>query len=492
MLSRRCAMQLLKRFVVITAISLCLMLCSAWGQDDSAVKPMEPQAAEQDNGAAATASDQQAGPTLTPDTNPPTGAKALGLGYLEGGENQLSGGLSFMEAGDTNPQLGSKGTSIGSWTTVSGQLALDRSWKSNTLELQYMAGGFIPNTKQALGASQAHQLGVSDIIKAGRWSFMLSDDAVYAPEGGYGFGGLASAAGQGIGLGSFTGLNPSLMNEQNAFLLGRRVSNTSAAQLTYHLSAHSSVTLVGTYGLLHFMDAGFIDSNHVISEAGYNYAPTRHDTFYLNYAFGQFHFGGPTSAGLKSHSVTLGYTRRVTGRLLFDVAAGPQLISSKSWVSVPLLQLGPFVLFGLEKETFRHISWTGYGGLKYSLGRTNMSLSYQRSAMGGSGLLAGAETSGVQGSIGRTLGHRWDTNVMFGLSHSTGLGGAGALVYNTFYAGANVHRRLWRNERLEFNYQLQRQTTDVPCTAGIACGTDFVRHVFGVGFGWQFRPIRIG
>lgn len=486
-------MRRLNRLIAITMLSSCLLAASAWAQDES-VQPVAPlPAIGQDNGSnqgnSSNNAGQQDAPTITPDTNPPTGARDLTLGVLEGGDNELSGGLNFMETGDTNPQLSKGGTKIGAWTSLSGNLALDRSWKSNTLKVQYTAGGFLPNTASLLGPTQAHQFGLSDMFTTGRWSLLLSDDAVYAPEGGYGFGGLGTAAGQ-LGISSFTGLSPSLMNEQNAFVMGRRLSNTSVGQVRYNLSAHSSFTLVGSYGLLHFMDSGLIDSHRVIAEAGYDYAPTQHDTFYLNYAFGQFHFGGPTNGGLKAHSVVLGYTRRLTGRLLFDVAAGPQLISTESTVSVPLFQLGPFVIFGLEKEAFRRVSWTAHTGLKYHLGRTGLSVSYQRAAMGGSGVLAGAETSGVHGSVDRTVGHWWDTSAAVGYAHSAGLGGSGGRAYNTTYVRAAVHRRLGRTKRLEFSYQLQHQATNVPCTSSV-CATDFLRHVFGIGFGWQFRPIRI-
>ena len=483
-------MRLLNRFIAITMLSFCLLAPLAWAQDDS-VQPVAPLPAIGQQDATSANVDQQQSteqPATSPDTRPPSGAQDLTIGFPENGRNYLKGYFDFLQTVDTNPQLGPHHALVGTITNLIGDVALDRSGKSSSFELQYMGAGFIP-THQQFGNTQAHQLGVSQAITTGRWALLLADEAIYSPEGGYGFGGLGATAGLGVGSQTFTGLNPGLINQQTAFFAARRIDNTSLAQVQYSLSARSSITTYGSYGMLHFLDGGFIDSDQVMANVGYNYSPTRHNTFSLTYGYGQFHFGGESNTGLKAHSVNLGYARRVTGRLSVQIFAGPQLITTQSLVSVPLLQLGSFIISGLEKENFRRLSWSGYSDVKYSMGRTDLTLSFMRSVTGGSGLLAGAQTTDVQASVGRAVGRSWSARINSGYAHS-GSVGAGVGSYNAVYGGAGLHRRIGHASGLDLTYQLQRQRSDAVCTSAV-CGGDFLRHVFGVGVRWQFRPIRL-
>lgn len=466
-----------------------LLLASAWAQDATSAQPLQPTPAiGQEDSANGNAQEQQnSQATTVPDTNPPSGVQDLTLGFTEGAQNYLSGRFQFLETADTNPEGSRHGALVGTITNMIGEVDLDRTWKTNRLKLQYIGAGFIP-THQAFGNRQAHQLGISEMITSGRWSLLLADEAGYSPEGGFGFGGMGSAAGFGPGSQIFTGLNPALANQQSAFFSARRVNNTSVAQVQYGLSARSSITLYGSYGLLHFLDGGFIDSNQVFAGAGYNYSATSHDTFSLSYSYGQFHFGGVSNSGLKSHSVNLGYTRRVTGRLTFDVFAGPQLVFTRALVSVPVLQLGPFVLYRQENENFRRLSWSGRSDLKYRVRRTDLTLSYLRSITGGSGVLAGAQTSFAQASLGHPLSHWWHATAMFGYALNNALG-VGSGSYDSLYGGGALHRALGRNAGLDFSYELQRETSNACATSGCVVGA--VRHVFGVGFEWQPGPIRL-
>ena len=481
-------MQLPKRFIAITMLSSCLLASAALAQDDS-VQPVAPLPPVAQGNPSNTVDQQQATlqSGMSPDTNPPSGAQDLTIGFPEGGRNYLKSYLNVLEIVNTNAEL-ARNAHFTSMTNLIGDVALDRSGKQNRFELQYMGAGFLP-IHQQFGNTQAHQLGISQSITLGRTSFFLADEAVYSPEGGFGFGGLGAAAGLGPGSQIFTGLNPNLINSQTALFEARRLTNTSVAQVEHNLSARSSITAYGSYGMLHFFDTGFIDSQQVLANVGYNYSLSRHNTVSLTYGYGQFHFGGASNTGMKAHSLNLGYARRVTGRLSFRISAGPQLIFTQSRVTVPILQLGPFVLFGIEKENFRRLSWSGYSDAKYRMGRTDLDLSFMRSVTGGSGLLAGAQTDYVQASVHRAIGRVWSARVNAGYAHSASVGAAVGR-YNGVYAGAGLHRRVGRGSGLDLTYQLQRQTSHGTCVS-TACGADSLRNVFGVGYHWQFRPIRL-
>lgn len=471
------------RTIFISMLLAGVLLTLAWGQEDTSMKPVDAYPpVGQENTTAADANVQQNQQEISPDTNPPTGAQELTLGSLESGRNYLNGSFRFNQMANFN----NNGSQWGTVTNLIGQMALNRTGKSSSFALQYGGAGFIP-TNQHFGASQAQQLGISETLTGGRWSLFLADEAVYSPEGGYGFGGLGLAGGFGSQI--FTGLSPNLANQQTALVEARRVGNTSLAQVQYKLSARSSITAFGTYGLLHFVDPGFIDSNQVLGQIGYNYSPTRHDTVSLSYGYGQFHFGGGTNSGLKSHSLDLGYVRRITGRLTFDLAAGPQLIFTQSFVTVPILQLGPFIIYGTTKENFRRLSWSGRSNVQYSLGRNHLTLSYLRAVTGGSGVLAGAQTSAGQAAIEHIFNHSWSGGLNFGYAHNGALAAASG-GYSSLYGGARMQRHVGREGDLSFSYRLQRQQTSRACSASV-CGLDLLQHIIGVGFQWQFRPIRL-
>ena len=63
-------------------------------------------------------------------------------------------------------------------------------------------------------------------------------------------------------------------------------------------------------------------------------------------------------------------------------------------------------------------------------------------------------------------------------------------IYRDWFAGVTLNHALSRRLSIFLSYQAQRQTTNFVC-AGVACGSEFTRHLISVGLTdrLQARPI---
>ncbi len=473
-------------------ISFTLFTSAAWSQQKGSgvTTPLAPypalssgDARSQDAG-----QDTNNGPTLegnplTQDKRPLSGAQELTLGGVSKAHGFLLPSFQFTQGLDTN-SFSSPGPSRREWlSTLAGHMALQKTWAHSQVNIDYVGGRFFSSTRSNLNAA-FHQVSFAQTIKGGRWEMLLADQFAYLPEASFGFTGFGGLEGSSSALsGALTsplpGLNPAFLPSQTT-LTGRtrRTSNISLAQLTYTASPRSSFTFSGSYGILRFRESGFINSNNAMFRTGYNYALTGRDTIAIIYGFSTFRFA---SAGqnLNNHIVQLSYGRRVTGRLALQLAAGPQIITSRNSSR------------GLDERLF----WSAQASLLYRLSKTDLSLSYLRYITGGSGALAGAETDSVQATLGRQLSRMWSGSVSLGFAHNTSLGqstiGPNGPRYDSWYSKVALSRPLGRYVSLQFFYNLQFQNSNVSvCTAG-TCGTSLVRHQIWVGFNWHWRPIRI-
>jgi len=74
--------------------------------------------------------------------------------------------------------------------------------------------------------------------------------------------------------------------------------------------------------VLHFLDDGFLNSSGTVFQAGYNRKATREDTVAVLYRFTGFQYSN-LDQSIESHVMQLSYGRQLTGRMAFQVAAGP-------------------------------------------------------------------------------------------------------------------------------------------------------------------------
>lgn len=414
-----------------------------------------------------------------PDTRPPTGAEEIGVGLRHQGRNYIVPALQVFAYGDSNRTIstsGQPGTELAG--TVVARLAVQHVTRTSQLTLDYMGGGLFYARESDLN-STLHQFGITQAFTGRRWALVLNDRAGYMPESSFGFGGFGSL-GSGIpgGFGSSLGnLGPAFSSEATLVTgRGYRIDNTTTAEVQYVASPRSTFTATAAYGLLRFEEGGLVDSDHRIFAGGYNYNLTRRDTLGVTYGVSLFHFRG-SNRGFDDHFVQLVYGRRITGRLAFELAGGPQLDIFKN---------------SLTSST-RHYFWNLHSSLRYRWPRSDLEISYGRYTSSGSGLLYGAETDQVGVSASRRFTRNWSGSFSPGYARNTNLEqttAAGTSVdFNSYYAGFGLQRALGRYADLSLNYTFQGQKTDSTDPLGAMINSTLTRHTFGLGFSWHGRQL---
>lgn len=413
----------------------------------------------------------------TPDTRPLSGAEEITTGFQHGARNYVVPSLQVNVYGDTNQVSAATGARDVQMTgSIVGRLSLRHVTRKNHLTLDYMGGGLLYSRNSDFN-SMMHQFGISDSFKGRRWGLTLSDRASFLPESPFGFSGFG-----GIGSGLTTNLpnlNPLYStNESIISSRGDRINNTVVLELSYMASARSTLTLSGSYGLLRFREPTGIDSENRIYTAGYDRQVTRRDTVGIVYGYSQIRFQG-IDLGIDDHFMQLSYGRRVTGRVAFEVAAGPMI------------------------DVYRHsttssdqrYSWNAHSSLRYRLPRANLGFSYSHLTTNGSGVMFGAETDRFEGSVGVRLTRNWSGSINPGYARNSRLRqttvGNTSVSFDSLQGGVSLSRSLGRYMDVSFRYSVQDQSVSVGGTPASAGGSTFVRHLFGFGFNWHTRPLDI-
>jgi hypothetical protein len=470
----------LVRALFLVMVALCAL--PAWSQqkDPRLNQPVQPlpgvSSGESSSKGSPNAAGDQAN-AMKPDTRPLSGAEQFSLGSPGGGRSILTLNIRFRELADSNNSSGT-GTDWTSASVVNGDIGIQHNSARSEFTAVYAGGGTLYNTRVDQNET-FHQVSLTERILGRRWTLLLSDAAGYLPEASFGFGGLNGGLGS-LG-GPFGNLNP-LFDPSQSILTGRarRISNTFVGEVQYTISPRAAFTVSGSYGLLHFLDDGFIDNRSVGLRTGYNYALNSRDTIGVNYGFNRFSFNGQDA--LMNHVAQLAYGRRITGRLALQLYGGPSFTT--------------FETSAASASRGIDFSWSAGALLRYQMARTGVSLSYLHGISGGAGIFAGAERDEIQTTVDRKLTRQLSGGANFGFARNAGLGqalGSGAVVpsntrFNSLYGGVSLNRPLGRRLSLAFSYTLERQTASNAVCITAICGATYLRHQFGLGLNWSLRP----
>jgi len=482
----------LKHFMrVIVFVAAALATC--WAQTDTSQN--------------ANAGDQQ--PTTAPapafgqDSTPPANVDNPPISGLDqpsfepGVLNRsfLIPGAHISQAVDTNVAGSTGNTAINGVTRVLGSLALQKLWSHFDSSLDYIGGGsFYSN--QSVGATQNHNLDADERLLWRTGQLAVRDSFSYLPEGAFGYGSYGGAGalggtgggglggtGGGLGIGSIGGSN--FFGPGQFASLGQepRITNTALADITESLSPRSSVTLAGSYGLVHFnsSNTGLINSRQVAAQAGYNYQFNRANQVALVYGYQNFRYPNVTAGDFQTHLFHVLYGHRISGRMDLVFGGGPQITEIHSPVS----------------GNSNRISASGRASLRYRFQVWSTSLSYSRYNSSGSGFFAGATSDLVRLTASRTVGRLYDLSTDVGYTRNsrilpTVVNVPGA-TYNYWYGGGAVHRQFGRDFDGFVSYQFNRLGFDKTfCTVGVNnCSSNSQRHVVIIGLDWHPRPIRL-
>jgi hypothetical protein len=480
----------------LALVVLAMGVSATWAQQqapqqtqDQATQPIpayhSPLASMADNGSAqdTVASAQD----LTPDTRSLAGAQDLSLGAPKLSHSFWQPNANISSTIDSNPLNPTNGVGWTTWTSILAGIDVHRISGNSDLTLTYLGGGSISNDSSNNNAI-IQQLGLLDRFTFRRYSISLIDQLGYLPESAFGYGGLYGGTYSGIGLQNGFIPNQSILTSQ-----GQRVSNVALGEFNTFLTPRSTITVVGSYGILHYFDNDLQNTNETTIQAGYNYQLTRKDTIAVIYLFEGFRYSN-ISQSINTHAFLLSYARRVTGRLAFQISAGPNVAFS----NIPISNSSGVPVSTGPSTNATQLFWDLNVSLMYQL-RRNLALSgsYSHGVTGGSGVLAGSVTDTLSGSVSRQLTRTMNVAWSTGYSRNNGLAltsppsttvQATNQTYNYFYSGVNLSRALGRSAALTVGYQVEYQNSNSLFCITVPCTTSFVRNDITFSLGWRPAP----
>jgi len=408
-------------------------------------------------------------PESQPDTHFLSGAESIGLGSLQALRSLFDPALRITQSADAGVVAGH----TNSVTSLGGSLLFERHGKQSHLTALYN-GAHTFYRPDSLFDRPYHGLAVSEELQRGRWTLRLRDDMALSPESAFGnlpTGGAASGPDS-----SLTGIKPSLA-PSDTIATGRtkRLNNTALGELSYGLTRRTAMTLVGSYGVLHFLDSGFIGSRQTSGRIGLDHALNAKNSLALNYGFDDLRFSGSTSR-MQSHLMQMALGRRITGRLALQLAAGPQILHPRNYGAFNANSWG----------------WSMFSALSYQQRFSSYALSYFRGITGGSGVLLGSRTDTISASATHQFARSWSASVNGGYARNNNLtsNGTTASRFENWFGGVTLDRALGQHARMGMNYTFQDQNHIEICPVA-SCGVQSPRQLFTVSLEWHLRPARL-
>ena len=423
---------------------------------------------------------------VTPDPNTLAGAAPFTLGSLQHRVNIFDPGVSVSELGQFVPGNSGKSITAGE-TIVNGSLNFNRTWSEYHFTTLY-TGGETFNEGYGQAATffgvtpkhfQFHDLVVTQQADWARWHILLLDDFTASPG--------AAFSGQGMGgpglAGEFsTMLGASLNSVGQSFLpsenintsLAMRLRNSVLAQAQYALSRRSAITLAAAYGFLHFDVPGFQNSEMINVQGGYDYLLDPSDSFAILASYGKINYTG-SARTTTDYGGALAFGRKITGRLAFQVAAGPQEIRM-----VVAGGTGNFNLLFVSVNS----------ALTYQRRRGGLSVNFVRGLNSGSGVFFGATSDTVSGTAHYQFSRNWIGSINGGssLNYDLAPAGAAATKFYNWFAGANLGRPLGQHAAFNLSYGALEQNNPIGCTVAL-CGGTGLQQTVGISLNWHLLPV---
>ncbi len=422
------------------------------------------------------------GQRLNPDTRSLAGVQTVSLGVPALEHSYWQPSFFATVAGDSNPLLTPNTTSWTTWTTLLGALAVRANSGHSEFSMDYVGGGSISSDASVQNAV-VQEMQVGERIKGRRASLSLLDQVAYIPETSFGYGGLSALS---LPDGGALGLQPSLVPTETILSArGQRLLNSSLVEFDALLSPRATFTVAGGYAFLHDFNNIVFDFDNTIGQAGFSYQASRQDAIAVLYRYDAFRFTNANET-LAGHIAELTYARRVTGRLAFEIGAGPEYAIFR----VPSTT-------GTGSISTTNIYWVGDASLTYSLRHTSLALNYDHGIAGGSGVLSGSIADTVRGSISSQLSRtfRGDLSVGYARNQPLSVGSMAATTSNPtfdyYYGTLGISHPFGHSVTLSLDYFTQYQHVDGTYCVGTVCGNTILRQQISLGLNMHTRPFAI-
>jgi hypothetical protein len=385
---------------------------------------------------------------------------------------------------DTNPLGVGNTVSLTPWGSFYGGADLRLSSHTSDLSVNYLGGGALSQYRSSDGPIQ--QLAVGERLSWRHAVISLFDQFGYLPEAVSEF---YVPMGADLSANREASLQPAFLpNQSIVSTLGQELTNSFVGELDVPLNQRSSLTLLESYSVLRFFKSNFLDLNDTTVQAGFNHHITRNNTLALLYRLTAFRFSNVYQP-MDGHVLQLAFGRQVTGRMSFQVAAGPELAFFRSVAGQTSSGAAPPIIVRSKQ-----LYWTLDSSMTYDIGRTVLKLGYGHSLTDGAGFLTGAVTDQGSAAIDTPFSRRLTAEFIGGYARNQGLMQTtqqpASEIYKDWFGGVTINHALSRRASIFLSYQVQRQATNFVC-AGIACGSQFTRQLISVGLTGrsQARPI---
>ena len=397
----------------------------------------------------------------------------------------LDGIVHYALSASEIAQLGYYGSGVTTYsTTLSGNVSYTAKSIVYPTNLILSAGVILAN-QQSQGTTGYVNAALSQGYVTRGWNFNISDSFSFLPQspttglsGIPGVGDLGSTPVQGPVAGPAGGIFSSA---------GNRYANALSGSAERQFGRATSISGSGTWSKLHFLDnADSLDNTQISGVVALNRRLDARSSVSVNAVYSTFSYGNTPTANfqepdIETRGINLSYQRVLSRTLSMSASVGPQWVSSSNSTLIP-----------------SSLNVASSASLSYQRGFTTASVGYTRGVNGGSGVLPGAMSDGISGSLGHTFGHNWVASLNAAYTRSAGLtqvfNGTSVVpinqVFDSVFGGAQVTRRISLHFSGYVSYEAQNQSQNNNIVVPNALnGTS---QTFGIGVTFTPRSTRLG
>ncbi len=348
-----------------------------------------------------------------------------------------------------------------------------------------VGGGVIFGNQPGQGNSGFTNAIISQGYVTRNWVFDISDSFSFLPQSPT--TGLSGIAGIGD-LGTLPVQGPVEGPAGGVFsTAGNRIANSLDGSVERKIARNTSISGSGFWSTLHFLDddTGGLDSTQVSGTVALNQRLDVRSSVSVNAVYSTFNYtgngSGVTEPDIESRGVNVAYQRVLSRTLSLNLSAGPQWVSSQNSTFIPA-----------------SVGVAATAGLSYQRGFTTGIVTFARGVNSGSGVLPGAISDSVSGSLAHTYGRTWVLSTNGAYAHTSGLTQlttGGSLtpvneVYDSVFGGGQLTRALTTHFSAYVSYTAQHQSNNLSLNSQNALnGTS---QTFGIGITFSPRSTHLG
>ncbi len=385
-------------------------------------------------------------------------------------EGTLTYSLSASESFETG-----YGDGVDYLTALSGSLGYLSSSPNKPFSLVY-SGGYLYSAGAGYPSNSTYQnLAASQVWTTKNWNFVVDDAVSYLPESPT--TGLSGIPGVGD-----IGVDPVQIGDQPTQSIltnyATRVGNGLNGGFSRKFGKNLSLNGSASWQILHFANNEGINSSMVSASLGPTYHINARSSASADvvYTYTTDTYAG-YSYSFETEGINFSYQRQVSRFFSISVSAGPQRTFGT----------GEAVVLIPSQTTV-----VGSASLNYSRRATSASVYFSRATNAGSGVVFGALTNSIGGTVRQQFSRNWQGALTASYSQSSSLSDVAGFAedYHATYGGGQLSRRLGRSFSAYFSYTAAHQNqVDTVITQPAFSGTS---QTFSVGITYSPGPQHLG